>query len=268
MTNLYFLKLGGSVITNEDRKDSAKIDNIDRLLRETYEAKKSDKFKIIIGHGGGSFPHIPAKKYRVNEGLINKDSYLGSVITLEAASKLDSIIMNRAIKLGIPLFSFSPHSFGTSKNGEFKVESINGIKTALDLGFIPIVYGDVVLDTNKGVTISSTEDVFSALARKLKPQKIIIATNVDGVFTKNPHIYKDAKLIRHVDSYNIKQVLSLAGDSVRVNVTGGMNSKLLSLYEMVSKIGSKGYIVNGDKSNLLRKILTGNDKTVECTVVK
>ena len=62
----YFIKLGGSVITNTEKPYTAKIGTIRRVLNEIKEAKRDKDFNLIIGHGGGSFPHIPAHKYKVN----------------------------------------------------------------------------------------------------------------------------------------------------------------------------------------------------------
>ena len=223
---------------------------------------------MIIGHGSGSFAHVPAKKYKVNEGLKYSNSMKGSVITLKEAANLDNIVVDRAMKLGIPVFPFSAHSFGMSEAGHMSPIFIDGIKAAIRQGFIPIVYGDVVIDKNKGVSIASTEEILVGLSKRLKPDKIILGTDVDGVFTKDPRVYKDAKLIRRLDKSTFKTGIAGAGDSVgRANVTGGMQGKLAALYKAISRAGATGYIINAATPGNMKKVLLGEDRKIKCTVV-
>ena len=265
---LYFVKFGGSVITNTKKRSTAKVHEIDRLLKEVDEARTLRGFDVIIGHGSGSFAHVPAKKYKVNEGLKYSNSMKGSVITLKEAANLDNIVVDRAMKLGIPVFPFSAHSFGMFEAGHMSPIFIDGIKAALRQGFIPIVYGDVVIDKNKGVSIASTEEILVGLSKKLKPNKIILGTDVDGVFTKDPRVHKDAKLIRRLDKSNFKMGIAGTGDSVgRANVTGGMQGKLMALYKAISRVGATGYIINAATPGNVKKVLLGEDKKIKCTVV-
>ena len=223
---LYFVKFGGSVITNTKKRSTAKVHEIDRLLKEVDEAEDSARIRCDNRPWQRFLAHVPAKKYKVNEGLKYSNSMKGSVITLKEAANLDNIVVDRAMKLGIPVFPFSAHSFGMSEAGHMSPIFIDGIKAAIRQGFIPIVYGDVVIDKNKGVSIASTEEILVGLSKRLKPDKIILGTDVDGVFTKDPRVYKDAKLIRRLDKSTFKTGIAGAGDSVgRANVTGGMQGK-------------------------------------------
>ena len=71
MRELVFVKLGGSLITDKTKPFTARMDIIKRLAEEIHEAKGEGKLKLLIGHGGGSFPHVPAKKYQVHKGVIS-----------------------------------------------------------------------------------------------------------------------------------------------------------------------------------------------------
>lgn len=77
MEELILVKFGGSLITDKSKPFTEDIDTIKRLAKEIHEARTERKFKLIIGHGGGSYPHTPAKEFRTNEGIINKRSYEG-----------------------------------------------------------------------------------------------------------------------------------------------------------------------------------------------
>lgn len=257
MDDLYFVKLGGSVITDTAEEEKAKIDEIERLLSELYEAKKEKGFKLLIGHGGGSFPHVPAKKYGVNDGM-TEDNRIGVAITHNSAQKLNRIVVDAGIKLGMPVFPFSASSFLLSSGGSIVSGHTGSIEEALNRGLIPVVYGDVALDLEKGSTIVSTEDIFAYLAKTLGPKAVILGTDVDGIFDKDPKDFGDAKLIDRVDSGNVDSITESAGGSQKVDVTGGMKSKVRTLYSMIKGTGSKGYIANATKPGLIKSILTGS----------
>ncbi|MGC8547699.1 MAG: isopentenyl phosphate kinase, partial [Candidatus Micrarchaeia archaeon] len=268
--NTYFIKLGGSVITDTNKPYTANISRIRSILGKIKEAQAKGRMKVLIGHGGGSFPHIPAHKYKVNDGLVHKFSWKGASITHYIAEELNRIVVNEGLKLGLKVFSFVPSSFALWHDGLPQSGYAENIKEALNRGFVPVVYGDAVFDSRKGVTIASTENVFSFLSRWIRPSRIILATDVDGVFDKDPKSNKDAKLIKVIDSTNIDKVLNGASGSHKIDVTGGMASKLATLYQIVKQNDSMGIIVNGLKSQALAMALKRNidEESGYFTVVK
>ncbi len=61
---LTFLKLGGSLITDKDSPHTARPEILRRLADEIVAARQSNPaMQLLIGHGSGSFGHMPAKKY-------------------------------------------------------------------------------------------------------------------------------------------------------------------------------------------------------------
>ena len=260
MDDLYMVKLGGSVITDIGKEETAKKGEITRLLKELYEAKTQRGFKLIIGHGGGSFPHIPAKKYRVNEGL-TKENIIGSIITHNSAQRLNAIVIEAGLEAGIPLFPFTASSFLGAREGKSASVYTEAIEEALKRDFVPVVYGDVVIDNKKGVTIASTEMILESIAGKLKPKIVVLGTDVDGVFDKDPKVNSDAKLISRVNSANINEIMEFVGGSQKIDVTGGMKSKIYTMYTMVKGTDYKGYIVNATKPGLLKSVLLGENKS-------
>ncbi len=261
--DLYMVKLGGAVITDTDKPGVARKEHIARLLSEIKEAKEKKGFNVIIGHGGGSFPHIPAKKYRVNEGIINEESRKGASLVKLSARELNSIIVSAALEVQMDVFPFDPSSFLVSRSGKAELASVEAIKNALNYGFTPIVYGDVVMDLEKGVSIASTEEVFRILSKHLPIKKVVLATDVDGVFDKDPFKYGDARLLPLVNEGNLHEILGAAGSAHKVDVTGGMNAKVALLSDIVSSTGGRGFILNGSKPRKLFNALI--DEEIECT---
>ena len=270
---LVLIKLGGSIITEPEIVEKAKEEEIRRLLLEIREASSKSGVKVVVGHGGGSFPHVPAKKYRVNEGIINDESLLGTSLTQDAAARLHRIIIKHALEASLKPFSIPPSATCVTKNRRVKKAFIEPLIFALEKGFTPFVYGDVGLDTEQGVSIISTEEILRAIAlnrkvnEKFKIKKVILATDVDGVFDSDPKINKDAKLIREINEKNFNEIIKAATKGERsFNVTGGMKEKVEKLFEISRKTKAIGQIVNATKPNFLYKAIVGEE--VISTIVK
>jgi isopentenyl phosphate kinase (EC 2.7.4.-) len=60
---MFFLKLGGSLITDKTRENAPRLDVIRRLAREISGALATAPPKLVLGHGSGSFGHAAARKY-------------------------------------------------------------------------------------------------------------------------------------------------------------------------------------------------------------
>jgi isopentenyl phosphate kinase len=266
MKELYMIKIGGGSITDPDKPRTAKRDEIARLLSEIYEAKQKKDFDVIIGHGSGSFGHVTAKEYRVNDGLINENSKKGAILTKVVASELNFIVIDEAIKLGIPIFPFFPSSFGFASGKKIEIGFVDHIKFAMDSGFIPLVHGDVAIDSQQGISIVSTEEVLRFISTKITPSKIVLATDVDGIYDKDPTKNPYARMIEEVTGSNINDVLSGAGDAHKIDVTGGMKTKISLIYEIVSRVNGIGYIANATKPGVISRLLCGEEVT--CTVIR
>lgn len=270
MKGLYFIKIGGSAITDLSKPNTLSSGpvTIASLLQEFKDVYASGGFDVIIGHGSGSFAHVPAKKYRINEGLAYSDSRVGAAITHLTAKELNTIFVNEGLKLGLPLYPFSPGHFSFS-DGTGLAGFCGHISEAIEKGFIPVVHGDVVIDRERGVSIASTEAVFDFISRSITPSKILYGSDTDGVFTADPKIDKSAKHIAVIDSSNIGSALQNTGASKsRVDVTGGMATKLAKLYETCRLTGAEGYIFNITRPGALKAMLSGNADPSIYTLVK
>ena len=256
MENLILVKLGGSLITDKTRPFTPRLDIINRLAREIHEAREKEKIKLIIGHGGGSFPHKPAKDYRTNEGIINKESYKGISLVQDAASQLNKIIVKSFIEADENAISVQPSAGLISEDGRIREWYLEPIKEMLKHDLLPVPYGDVALDVKKGCCIISTEEVLNHLAKKLGSKRIILVGIVDGVFTSDPQKNPNAKLIPEINSKNYEQIKKYLGGSAGIDVTGGMLHKVEEMLEL-AKFGIESEIINGEKEGYLKRALSG-----------
>lgn len=256
MKNLTLLKLGGSLITDKTKPFVPRLDVIKRLAREIHEAREEMEIKLIIGHGGGSFPHKPAKDYKVNDGITNKDSYKGISLVQDAASRLNRIVVESLIEVGENAISVQPSAGFIAEGGRIKKWYLEPIKEMLKHNLLPIPYGDIALDIEKGCCIISTEEILNYLSRELDSKRIILAGITDGVFTSDPQKNPNAKLIPEINSKNYKDVKKYLAGSAGIDVTGGMLHRVERMFEL-TKIGVEAEIINGEKEDNLKKALLG-----------
>ncbi len=261
---LIFLKLGGSLITQKDKPFTENKEIIKRIAREIHQARKEKSFKLLIGNGGGSYPHVPAKKYKTVDGIINEKSLKGIAEVQDAAARLNRIIVRALLDAGENAVSLQPSSVTLTKNSRVIEFYTKPLGLFLKRNMIPVVYGDVGLDLKRGCSIISTEELFVFLAKKIKPKKIISVGIVDGVFTIDPLKGCKGKLIPEITSKNYPQIKKMLAGGAGIDVTGGMLLKVEKYLEL-SSMGIKSYIINGRVKNRLKEALLG--KKVKGTII-
>lgn len=229
-----FLKLGGSIITDKTQTEHARIDVLDRLAREVREAldARSD-LRLVIGHGSGSFGHVAAKRHGTRDGVRDAAGWFGFAEVAASAARLNQIVTDAFVRAGVPVVSLPPSASALCEDGDLTDLNTDVLHTHLHNGLIPLVHGDVALDTVRGATIVSTEDVFLYLAREIEPERVLLAGEVAGVY---PNADMQGDVIECITPSNIDQYGAALGGSHGTDVTGGMAAKV---YQMIDWVRSR-----------------------------
>jgi len=227
VSELVFLKLGGSVITDKRSPRSLRRDTIVRLGREIRAACMGGRVRTLIGHGGGSFAHVPAHKHRVKEGLPWGGRWQGYWHTRRAVMDLNARVVDALADGGLRVHAVQPSASALARDGALVRMESGVIQGLLDAGERPMVFGDAILDESLGFTIISTEDLFSHLARRLRPRRMVLACDVQGVFTADPRADPQAAVIPRIAS--AASTRPRLGGSPGTDVTGGMMHKVTAL---------------------------------------
>lgn len=252
---MIILKLGGSLITDKTRQFKVREDVLERLADEIKDGAKGD---LVIVHGGGSFGHPVANKYRLQDGFKNKEQIEGIVLTRRAMGELSRSVVNTFHEHKLPVVAIQPSANIICKKGRIEDIDIGIIKRFLELGTIPILFGDVVLDKDFGFCILSGDQITTVLAEKLKADRVIFAADVDGIYDRNPTKFDDAKLIPKIASDD-KDVLN--GLKTREgDVTGGMKGKVKEIIALAER-GTPSQIINAMVPGRLKKALSGEKVT-------
>lgn len=253
---IILVKIGGSLITDKNKPFTVKERALDIIASEIKKASQMSK-TLIIGHGAGSFGHVPAKKYQTHLGLLNEQSREGIVEVAAVARALNTIVMDKIREKGSLAVAVSPLSMMTAKNFELGSMYTESLEQLLKLDMIPVLHGDQVLDTEKGCTIFSTEKVLGYLALHLKDkgyevERIIHCGQTNGVYDV------DGNTIPLINTANFDQYKSAVGDSGGVDVTGGMMHKVEETLSL-AKQGIPGLIIDGIENGSLSEAISGKE---------
>jgi len=230
-----FLKLGGSLLTEKKRAASLRRAVARRLAREIMAALAERPLRLVLGHGAGSFGHFAAARHRTAEGLRGRGGWRGYAETRLAVIRLNVLLLEVWRKVGFYPLVVAPSScFLRAADGRLLAHT-DVLKEMLDAGQVPLVFGDAVLDRRQGFSIASTEEIFAALAGQLNPQRIILATDVDGVFARDPAQHPQAAHIPVVSAENEAVVLDATARCGRRDVTGGMAGKIRQLRRLAAR---------------------------------
>lgn len=264
MSSVEFVKLGGSLITDKTQPFTVREEVIARLSREIAESWDAHEGRIVIGHGSGSFGHVAAER----SGLLDDDSETsmaeGVSRTQRAAHALHRRVIDALRDAGVPVFSFAPSSAFVASAGEPAQVQVEPVRRALELGAVPVTFGDVVMDRERGATICSTDTVFRALINKLSAQgvqtrRVLWFGDTEGVYDADGETIQALPLDR-IDSL-LKDVEAPSG----TDVTGGMGHRLRVARALAHR-GTPSLIASGLHAGRLREALRG--QTVPGTTVR
>ena len=251
---MILLKLGGSLITNKSKPYSERAEVIVDLVGQIKKAWEKNKKPMIVGHGGGSYPHVPAEKYKTIEGNKNGESVYGAAMVAYAAAQLNRIVVAEFLRQNLPAVSLGPLSYMTVKGNKARV-FIDSIEEAVRLKMIPVIYGDLVFDKSTGFTIWSTERLLNLLAEKYlnlgkSVDKVIHCGETDGFLVKG-------KVLKKINGEGLGSIKKHIEKTQGYDVTGGMLHKIKECMR-VAKRGVDSYIIGGNHGGNLYRAIVGD----------
>ncbi len=274
MSELVFLKLGGSLITDKTLPYTPRLDKLADLAAQIFSALQSTpNLSLVLGHGSGSFGHTAAKEYGTREGQPPSVLRTSPPIFVEnggrpregywrgfaevwyQASALNRFVMEALHVAGVPSLALAPVSAVTASDGKVSGWDLTPLKAALASGLVPVIYGDVIFDSARGGTILSTEDLFEHLARELHPQRILL-TGLEGAVWSDFPVRR--LRVETITPASFNDVSARVGKSNGADVTGGMESKVKQMLDLVQEIPAlTAQIFSGEQPGNVQRALNG-----------
>ena len=269
MIELVFVKLGGSIITDKLRAATPCPQTIERLATEIKAAQDArPDLRLLLGHGSGSFGHVVGKKYRVHEGIADDQDWWGYAETGTVAARLNRIVADTLLRVGVPIVSVQPSASAHCRGGELVSMEVHPVEQALRHRLVPLVYGDVAFDELQGCTIISTETVLAYLACKLHPARMVMVGQVNGVYDRDPLRNAAAQHIARITAQTFPDINAQLGRSHGVDVTGGMLSKVREMISLVAKGHThRVHLISGRREGALTRVLL-DSASAEGTIIE
>ena len=132
----------------------------------------------------------------------------------------------------------------------------NSIETLLGLSVVPVLNENDSVSTDEIGTAFGDNDKLSALvASKIDADLLIMLTDIDALYDKNPQTFPDAKPISSVFEITDEIMASAGGKGSKLS-TGGMRTKIEAA-RIASNAGCRIVLANGRAKNVISRIIAG-----------
>ncbi len=245
------IKIGSSLLVDDKKKIRKKW--LLSFARDLKELKSKNR-KIIIVSSGAIALGCKKMNLRNTNLKLDKSQAIASVGQIELMNLFSQTFSKFKLNISQILL--------TLDDTEERRRSINAKRTfenLFQLNYIPIVNENDTIATSE-IKYGDNDRLASRVAQITNADTLILLSDVDGLFTKNPKVYKDAKLIKKIENItndiqgiNIKGMTKLG--------KGGMNTKIEAA-KICNLSGCNMIIANGLYLNPIDKIEKQNNCTL------
>ncbi len=259
---LLVIKLGGSLLTDKSTPYKLREEVIKVVAVEIKECIDLGLIKsLVIVHGVGSIGHPPVLKYNLHKGFRNKDQLISMSKTQQIVNKFRETIATIFLEEGVPINLMHASSMVVGSKMVITDHAFSSLKGFLSLGMIPLIGGDMMFDTSMGFSVCSGDQLAVVLSRVLRAKQLLFATDVLGVFDKDPKLGEHAQLLREIKINEIEHLFSKTIETAKTDASGKMRGKLFSLTSIKDLIqeGLKVAILSMNKKGVLKNYLKGEE---------
>src|SRR5271166_733742 len=240
------LKLGSSVVADSEGTPRTEVlarvcDLLARLHREGAEA-------IVVTSGA------IARGMRVMN-LPQRPSTIGE---LQAASAVgqgklyriyDELLRERGVTSAQVLLTF----FDMSARTHY-LNARQTLTTLLDWRVLPVINENDTTATDE-ISFGDNDFLAAQVAVLVGADELILMTDIDGLFTADPRLFPDARIVSEVSDFTALEDLEI-GHTTSPLGSGGMRSKVVAA-DMATAAGISTVICNGRSPQALAAVLAG-----------
>ena len=135
----------------------------------------------------------------------------------------------------------------------------NTIDELLNMGIIPIINENdtVAIDELEGNNIGDNDMLSAIVSHIINADRLVILTDIDGLYDSNPHKNPKAKKLEVVESIT-RSVMGMAAGTGSNRGTGGMITKLQAA-DYATKRGIEVYVINGENPKNIYSVFEGKN---------
>jgi glutamate 5-kinase len=246
------LKIGSNVLTKETNHISrGKIEDIARQI-----AFLQDQYEFVIVSSGA----IAVAKQFVNLESNGKEINVKQALASIGQPHLMRIFQENFREIGL-LTSQCLLSYSDFEKEQSKANIVNTINVLVANNYIPIINENDTVSTDE-IKFGDNDKLSALTAALLEVDLLVIATNTDGIYTKESIDNGNTKTI--AVSSNVASLRNQIDEGVSEHGTGGMATKI-DAAEIANKAGIETWILNGLNDNFIVDAI--NNKTVFTRII-
>lgn len=249
---IVLVKLGGSVITRKREVEKLRPKVLARLARELADIHDR---RVVLLHGAGSFGHPGAKRFGLAlppaAGTSGTERVRGAAIVAAEVRRLHLAVLRELVHAGAAPFSVPMSTHARNRAGQLAYLDPSPVRDALDGGFLPVTFGDVVRDETWGSSILSADTIAVALVPPLGVKRVVFVSDVEGIFKGAPGPRRT--VVREVTA---ETIAALRPPSGRPDVTGGIRGKATAMLA-IAAAGADAGLISGLSDGAVARAIRG-----------
>lgn len=240
--SLIVVKLGTNTLTTETRQlDLGVMNQVVSDVAFLIEKKH----KVVIVSSGAITCGSQAL------GVVAK-----SIPEKQASASVGQFLLMKQYAYFFEKFDLKVGQILLTKDGlehkERRQNAYNTLCTLLEKGVVPIINENDSVSIDE-IQFGDNDQLSSQVAVLIKADQLIMLSDIDGLYTKDPRSNPDAEKIEIVKKIT-KEIYELASPHSNQNSRGGMPSKLIAA-EKATEAGIEAHIANGKVPNILRNLV-------------
>ena len=247
-SKIIIIKIGSSLLVDENKKIRKKW--LTSFAKDIKRLKERNKKVVIVSSGAIA---LGCKKMNYNKMNLKLDQS-------QAVASIGQIELMNLFSLTFSKYKLDiSQILLTLEDTEERRRSINAKRTfenLFKLDYIPIVNENDTIATSE-IKYGDNDRLASRVAQITNADTLILLSDVDGLFTKNPKIYKDAKLIKKINDLN-KDLKDIKIKGTTEFGRGGMSTKIEAA-KICYLAGCNMVISNGLHLNPINQIEKNNN---------
>ena len=249
-SKIIVIKIGSSLLVNNKKEIRKKW--LSSFAKDIKKLKTKSK-KIIIVSSGAIALGCKKMNYEKSNLKLDKSQAIASVGQIELMNLFSQTFSKFKLNISQILL--------TLEDTEERRRSINAKRTfenLFELDYIPIVNENDTIATTE-IKYGDNDRLASRVAQITNADTLILLSDVDGLFNKNPKLFKDAKLIKKVNDFKDLKDINIKGKTEFGK--GGMNTKIEAA-KICNLAGCNMIIANGLYLNPIDQIEKKNNCTL------
>jgi glutamate 5-kinase len=249
-SKIIVIKIGSSLLIDDNKKIRKKW--LSEFSKDIQELLKQNKKIVIVSSGAIA---MGCKKLNLSKKnlKLDKSQAVASIGQIELMNLFSETFLKFKINISQILL--------TLEDTEQRRRALNAKRTfdnLFQLGFVPIVNENDSISTSE-IKYGDNDRLASRVAQISGADSLILLSDVDGLYTQNPKIYKNAKLLKVIKDID-QDIEKIATKSIGEHGTGGMKTKI-DAAKICQLSGCKMAIANGLSLRPIKKIINDNNCT-------